>query len=95
MSVTYIIGFKVRPDQRERFLSLLNGVLDAMRHEFMFVNADFHQDPTIVAIFCCTKHGPTIRTSSTCRSSALIARNGTRLSTIFWKLRETSRSGNR
>jgi quinol monooxygenase YgiN len=45
LSVTYIIGFKVRPDQRERFLSLLNGVLDAMRHESMFVSADLHQDP--------------------------------------------------
>ncbi len=45
LSVTYIIGFTVRPDQRERFLSLLNGVLDAMRHESMFVSADFHQDP--------------------------------------------------
>ena len=45
MSVTYIIRFKVRPDQRERFLSLLNGVLDAMRHESTFINADFHEDP--------------------------------------------------
>ncbi len=45
MSVTYIIGFKVRPAQRERFLALLNGVLDAMRHEAMFVSANFHEDP--------------------------------------------------
>jgi len=45
MSVTYIIGFNVRPARRERFLSLLNGVLDAMRHEATFVNANFHEDP--------------------------------------------------
>jgi quinol monooxygenase YgiN len=45
MSITYIIGFNVRPAQRERFLSLLNGVLDAMRHEAMFVSANFHVDP--------------------------------------------------
>jgi quinol monooxygenase YgiN len=45
MSITYIIGFNVRPVQRERFLSLLNGVLDAMRHEAMFVSANFHVDP--------------------------------------------------
>jgi quinol monooxygenase YgiN len=45
LGVTYIIGFKVRPRQRERFLSLLNGVLDAMRHESTFINADLHQDP--------------------------------------------------
>ena len=39
MSVTYLIEFDVKPTGRERFLSLLNGVLDAMRHEAMFVNA--------------------------------------------------------
>jgi quinol monooxygenase YgiN len=45
MAVTYLIRFDVRPDQRERFLSLLTGVLDAMRHEPMFVDASFHADP--------------------------------------------------
>jgi quinol monooxygenase YgiN len=45
LSVTYLIRFAVRPDQRERFLSLLNGVLDAMRHESMFVSATLHSDP--------------------------------------------------
>ena len=46
MSVTYIIGFTVRPEQRSRFLKLLNGVLDAMRHEPMFVSAALNSDPT-------------------------------------------------
>lgn len=45
MSVTYLIEFDVKPTERERFLSLLNGVLDAMRHEAMFVNAALHADP--------------------------------------------------
>ena len=45
MSVTYLIVFTVRPEQRERFLSLLNGVLDAMRDETTFVNATLHSDP--------------------------------------------------
>ncbi|MDQ2703632.1 MAG: antibiotic biosynthesis monooxygenase [Pseudomonadota bacterium] len=45
MSVTYLIVFTVRPEQRERFLSLLNGVLDAMRYETTFVNATLHGDP--------------------------------------------------
>jgi quinol monooxygenase YgiN len=45
MSVTYVIAFTVKPDQRERFLSLLNGVLDAMRHEQNFRNATLHRDP--------------------------------------------------
>jgi len=45
MSVTYLIVFTVRPEQRERFLSLLNGVLDAMRDEATFVNATLHSDP--------------------------------------------------
>lgn len=44
MSVTYLIRFTVRPAQRHRFLSLLNGVLDAMRHESMFVSATLHGD---------------------------------------------------
>jgi quinol monooxygenase YgiN len=45
MSVTYLIEFDVKPTERQRFLSLLNGVLDAMRAEPMFVNATLHADP--------------------------------------------------
>ena len=45
MSVTYLIEFDVKPTERERFLSLLNGVLEAMRHEAMFVGATLHADP--------------------------------------------------
>lgn len=44
MPVTYLITFDVVPTERERFLSLLNGVLDAMRHEPMFHRASLHQD---------------------------------------------------
>jgi quinol monooxygenase YgiN len=46
MTVTYLVGFSVKPNERERFLSLLNGVLDAMRHEANFRNATLHRDPT-------------------------------------------------
>ncbi|MCB5201069.1 antibiotic biosynthesis monooxygenase [Neorhizobium sp. T786] len=45
MSVTYLIEFDVKPAERERFLQLLGGVLDAMRHEAMFVDAALHADP--------------------------------------------------
>lgn len=45
MSVTYLIDFAVRRGERERFLDLLNGVLDAMREEPMFVAATLHVDP--------------------------------------------------
>lgn len=45
MSMTYIIGFRVRPQHQERFMSLLNGVLDAMRNEAMFISATLHVDP--------------------------------------------------
>lgn len=45
MDVTYLIDFKVRPSERERFLALLNGVLDAMRDEATFLNATLHADP--------------------------------------------------
>ncbi|ATQ43881.1 putative quinol monooxygenase [Caulobacter mirabilis] len=45
MSITYVIGFQVRPQQFERFRSLLDGVLDAMRHEPMFVSATLHRAP--------------------------------------------------
>jgi len=45
MSVTYVIRFDVVPQQRFRFLSLLEGVLDAMRSEPMFHEAVLHADP--------------------------------------------------
>lgn len=45
MPVTYVIGFEVVPHQRSRFLSLLEGVLDAMRSEPMFYEAILHCDP--------------------------------------------------
>jgi quinol monooxygenase YgiN len=44
MAVTYVIHFDVVPDQQERFLALLNGVLDAMRDEPMFHQAILQQD---------------------------------------------------
>ena len=45
MAVTYLIAFQVVPEQRNRFLELLNGVLDAMRSEPMFHEAVLHRDP--------------------------------------------------
>ena len=45
MSVTYLIEFAVKPTQRERFLHLLDGVLDAMRKEATFRDATLHGDP--------------------------------------------------
>lgn len=45
MSVTYVIKFDVIPQQRARFLSLLDSVLDAMRSEPMFHEAVLHSDP--------------------------------------------------
>lgn len=45
MPVTYLIQFDVIPQQRALFLSLLTGVLDAMRSEAMFCEAILHQDP--------------------------------------------------
>ncbi|WP_404947027.1 putative quinol monooxygenase [Rhizobium terrae] len=45
MPVTYVIRFHIRPRQRDRFMTLLEGVLDAMRHEPMFRNAVLHADP--------------------------------------------------
>ena len=45
MAVTYLIKFEVKPEQRERFLTLLNGVLDAMKHEATFRDAVLHRDP--------------------------------------------------
>lgn len=51
MSVTYVIRFTVVPEQRERFLALLGGVLDAMRSEPMFHEAILHRDPDDVHRF--------------------------------------------
>jgi quinol monooxygenase YgiN len=45
MSVTFMIRFTVVPAERERFLRLLEDVLDAMRHEPMFHEAILHADP--------------------------------------------------
>ena len=45
MPVTYLIRFTVVPQQRQRFLDLLGGVLDAMRSEPMFHEAVLHRDP--------------------------------------------------
>ena len=45
MSVAYLIAFQVRPDQRGRFLALLTGVLEAMRHEPNYRSATLHVDP--------------------------------------------------
>lgn len=51
MNTSYLVGFKVRPGQTDRFLSMLNGVLDAMRHEATFVNATLHRDPADASRF--------------------------------------------
>ncbi len=45
MPVTYLIKFEVVPEQRDRFLVLLNDLLDAMRSEPMFHRAILHQNP--------------------------------------------------
>ncbi|MDT3379887.1 putative quinol monooxygenase [Labrys portucalensis] len=45
MSVTYLITGIVKPEQRERFLVMLDELLDTMRHEENFVNATLHSDP--------------------------------------------------
>jgi quinol monooxygenase YgiN len=45
MPVTYLIKFEVVPEQRDRFLSLLNDLLDTMRSEPMFHRAILHRDP--------------------------------------------------
>lgn len=42
--ITYLIKFDVLPEKRELFLSLLNDVLDAMRHEPTFHEAILHRD---------------------------------------------------
>lgn len=45
MPVTYLIKFDVVPEQRDRFLAMINDLLDAMRGEPMFHRAILHQDP--------------------------------------------------
>jgi quinol monooxygenase YgiN len=45
VSVTYVIKFDIVPEKREQFMSLLTGVLDAMRSEPMFREANLHVDP--------------------------------------------------
>jgi quinol monooxygenase YgiN len=45
MPVTFVIRFNVVPEERERFLRLLEGVLDAMRGEPMFHEAILHHGP--------------------------------------------------
>lgn len=45
MPVTYSIRFEVVSSERERFLALLDGVLDAMRREPMFHHANLFEDP--------------------------------------------------
>lgn len=45
MNETYVITFDVKPEQRARFLALLDPVLEAMRHERTFVRAGLHVDP--------------------------------------------------
>ncbi len=45
MTVAYVIAFRVQEGQRDRFLELLTGVLDAMREETTFVSATLHEDP--------------------------------------------------
>lgn len=45
MHVTYVVRFQVLPDRLERFMSLLDGVLDAMRSEADFREAVLHRDP--------------------------------------------------
>ena len=45
MNVSYLIDFQLKAGQRERFHAVLGAVLDAMRHEAMFVNATLHVDP--------------------------------------------------
>ena len=46
MAITYTIIFDVLPAEHDRFLVLLNGVLDAMRAEPMFHQAVLDRDPS-------------------------------------------------
>ncbi|BCM87066.1 putative quinol monooxygenase [Methylobacterium indicum] len=45
MSIAYLVGFRLRDGQRERFLDLLTAVMDAMRHEATYRAATLHADP--------------------------------------------------
>jgi (4S)-4-hydroxy-5-phosphonooxypentane-2,3-dione isomerase len=45
MAVTYVIRFDVVPEKLERFMHLLNGVLDAIRTEPNFHEAVLRRDP--------------------------------------------------
>jgi quinol monooxygenase YgiN len=45
MAVTYLIKFDIISEKRAPFLTLLNGVLDAMRDERNFIEAILHVDP--------------------------------------------------
>ena len=51
MPVTYLIKFEVVPEQRDRFLALLNDLLDAMRSEPMCHRAILHQAPEVANRF--------------------------------------------
>lgn len=51
MAVTYLIKFAVVPDQRDRFLALLNRAFDAIRSEPMFHQAFLHEDPEVANRF--------------------------------------------
>ncbi len=45
MSETYVITFQVKPERLDRFYTLLEPVLDAMRHEESFIQAALHVHP--------------------------------------------------
>jgi autoinducer 2-degrading protein len=51
MAITYVIKFTVIPEQVPRFLTLLDGVLDNMRHEVNFREAMLNRDPQDSARF--------------------------------------------
>ena len=55
MPVTYVIKFKVVPARRDEFLTLLNHVLDTMRHEPMYHAAALHRDPDSENTFLLTE----------------------------------------
>ncbi|WP_312017129.1 hypothetical protein [Bradyrhizobium jicamae] len=77
MAVTYLIKFNVVPDQRSRFLALLQDVLDAMRSEPMFHEAVLHCDPASDCRFMLYD----------------IGRRGTKRYPRCWRKIATSRSG--
>lgn len=51
MTVAYIVHLDIQPEQVDRFLALLDGVLDAMRHEESFREAVLHRDPEVPCRF--------------------------------------------